>query len=85
MQLKIWVRFSFTHCKYFNIIFLSFIYFILYTIKEESKRDRSENSDADTPLTKKRRVFQSDEEDEPESVKTQDAKQARRIVSDDED
>ncbi|XP_033230286.1 protein timeless homolog [Belonocnema kinseyi] len=52
---------------------------------EESKRDRSQNSDTDTPLTKKRRVFQSDEEDEPESVKTQDAKQARRIVSDDED
>lgn len=53
---------------------------------EESKRDRSVNSDTDTPLAKKRRVLESDEEEEdPESAKIQKIKQTRIIVSDDED
>lgn len=57
-----------------------------FYILEELKRDRSLNSDIDTPLTKKRRVLQSDEEEEdPESGKIQKIKQTRIIVSDDED
>lgn len=57
-----------------------------FYVLEESKRDRSVNSDTDTPLAKKRRVLESDEEEEdPESAKIQKIKQTRIIVSDDED
>lgn len=60
---------------------------IIIPNSEESKRERSENSETDTPLTKKRRVLQSDDEEEEdhESAKIPKIKQTRIIVSDEED
>ncbi|KAK0179064.1 hypothetical protein PV327_007889 [Microctonus hyperodae] len=52
----------------------------------ESKRNRSDDSDAETPTLKKRRVIDSDEENDNDSVsRVVESKQARTVVSDDED
>ncbi|THK33002.1 protein timeless homolog [Diachasma alloeum] len=56
-------------------------------VTDDAKRVRSDNSDPeDTPTLKKRRVIDSDEEDDVVITSEQrEAKQGRKIISDDED
>ncbi|XP_015606157.1 protein timeless homolog [Cephus cinctus] len=54
-------------------------------LPDDAKRVRSDNSDPETPLTKKRRVLDSDEEDDTERPEAAQSRNTRKIISDDED
>lgn len=75
-------------------------FFIIYFLAE-TKRNRSDNSDNETPISKKRRVIKinsddndddsddnDDDKNEEKNTETPEkniTKQSRRIISDDED
>jgi hypothetical protein len=50
---------------------------------DDGKRDRSDSTDTDKPFNKKRRLLDSDEE--TDSPKNESIKDARVIISDDEE